>query len=169
MSKIIIIFLALMGLFSANFSYARPGIGESFQDWTEYCELLENKQESCHIYQTLTLKGDKTPILSLRVQHIPGKKEPVLFITLQLGVLLSYQPVMELDKQPLKMQFQFCETDGCSAAKVLTEPMLQVMKGSEKFIIKFVNMDRKLIAIPVSLKGFSKGLAKIGKQPKGKG
>ncbi len=166
MLKTIFSIFMLTFLFTPAVLEARPGIGESFQDWTEFCELKDNHEESCNIYQTLTLKGEKTPILSLRVQYLPGKVEPLLFITLQLGVFLSYQPVLELDKQPLKMQFQFCDREGCSAAMVLTEPMLKVMKNSTQIKLKFVNIDRKLVAIPVSMKGFSQGLAKIAKQQK---
>lgn len=158
--------LLIIFLSNTNYAMARPGIGESFQDWTEFCEVSESKQESCNIYQTLTLKGEKTPILSLRVQYITGKLEPLLFITLQLGVFLSYQPIVELDNQPLQMQFQFCEKDGCTAAMVLTDPMLKAIQNSTTIKVKFVNLERKLIAIPVSTKGFTKGLAKIKKQQK---
>jgi len=140
---------------------AKIGMGDVFDDWAEYCEPYQSNQESCNLYQTLSIKGSKKPLVSLRVQYIEGKKSPILFVTLPLGVLLNFPAKLEIAGQKLDLKYQFCEQEGCSTAIVLTAPMLKIMYASEKLLIKYVNKERKWVGIPISLKGFQRGMAKI--------
>lgn len=142
-------------------AHGKLGIGDVFGDWTEYCEKASAGNESCNLYQTLSIKGQSTPLISLRVQYIPGKKSPILFVTLPLGVLLNFPAKMEISGQALELKYQFCEQEGCSSAIVLTPPMLKLMSSEDKLLIKYVSHERKWTGIPISLKGFSNGLKKI--------
>ncbi len=61
----------------------------------------------------------------------------------------------------LDMTYQFCDQSGCTAAAVITKEFLAALNKEIQAVVKYVNMERKAIGIPVSLIGFSKGIEKI--------
>ncbi len=138
------------------------GVGQSFGDWTEYCEKESDVSELCNISQTLTRQGSQQLLLSIRINYVPGKQQPIVFATLPLGGLLTYSPLLKVgNAEPLKLAYQFCDISGCTAVAVINAATVSAMKTENQAVVQYVNIARKAIGIPVSLKGFTKGLEKL--------
>ncbi len=146
------------------------GVGKSYGDWTEFCDKDVDGAEMCNISQTLTRQGSQHLLLSIRVNFVPGKNKPIVFATLPLGGLLTYSPLLKVGKsEPLKLAYQFCDISGCTAVAVLTDEIVGSLKTETQAVVQYVNIARKAIGIPVSLRGFSKGLKKLSEtRPKAK-
>jgi len=135
------------------------GVGKTYGDWTEYCEKGANDTEICNISQTLTRQGSQQLLLSIRVNYVPGKKLPLVFATIPLGGLLTYSPLFKVGQgKPLKLAYQFCDISGCTAVAVLTAEIVSSLEKESQAVVQYVSIARKAIGIPVSLKGFRRGL-----------
>jgi len=144
-----------------------PGVGKSYGDWTEFCETTGNGGKICNISQTLTRQGSQQLLLSIRINYVPGKKQPIVFATLPLGGLLTSAPILKVGTvAPFEMAYQFCDISGCTAVAVIDDQTLGALKAETQAVVQFVNIARKRIGIPVSLRGFSKGLKSLTEMKK---
>ncbi len=171
--RLVVILLFYMLIFprfslaATESSTSELGVDKNYGDWTEYCEDAAKDEKICNISQTLTRQGSQQLLLSIRVNFIPEKKQPLVFATLPLGGLLTYSPLLKVGKgEPLKLAYQFCDISGCTAVAVLDDETVAALKTETQAVVQYVNIARKRIGIPVSLLGFSKGLAEISKQKK---
>ncbi len=138
---------------------ATPKNGQQFTDWTARCEARkEAAGETCYIFQNLLLKSQKQRLLHVAVGYLSDGKRPVAFFTLPLGVSLPGGLSLTVDDgKPLRLRYEHCDSSGCLAPLVLTEPLINSLKGGRWARVAFFDVRRREVSVPVSLLGFTAG------------
>lgn len=151
-------------LLTAGICSAAPKNGQNFQDWGVRCEKPKNApKETCFIFQNHVTKKDHKPVLRIAVGYIPSKDQPVAIITMPLGI--SLPPGVQIkvdDNEPVHVPVERCEPQGCRAGVILGDKLLGQFKAGTTAKITFDDGARHPITVPVSLKGFTAGLASLG-------
>lgn len=164
---------ALLAVLAANPAFSADK-GESknpaYGDWGKTCEKggkgLEGKEvgEVCYIFQNISNKENGKLVMQVRIGMAPEKKQPVLIVTLPLGVLIppGAALIVEGDTEPMKLPFLACAPEGCTTVgQVVKGSFLESMKKGEKAAVRVALINRKVLNLPVSLKGFTRAYAAL--------
>ncbi|MBW3566977.1 MAG: invasion associated locus B family protein [Proteobacteria bacterium] len=147
---------------------------ENFGDWGFICskaEGQENAKESCNLFQTALLNNEQAGgeaggsesggqrVLLTRVGFLEGNENPVLLITAPLGILLPMKITVEVEgHETISIPVQRCDAGGCLAYVVMEEPFIEAFRKAAEAKVTFYDMQRRGVTIPLSLKGFTKGI-----------
>jgi len=167
MKKLIglVVLLSFTLVFSSSLLAAeKQKKGPSYGDWGYACEKNpQGGKDICHIYQNLTSKENGKFLLKAQVGRIPNNKDPVLIVQVTLGTLLP-PGVAFFTKgvDPLKLAYLTCVPAGClTAAVAIPKNVVAAMKKGTEASVRVVGMNRKVLSLPISLKGFTKGMAAL--------
>lgn len=157
--------LALNPAFSEE--KAKPNV-PTYGDWGKVCEKSpkdkDGKQgEVCYLFQNVSNKESGKMVMQVRIGIAPEKKQPVLIVTLPLGVLIPPGAAFIVEgSEPLKMPFLACAPEGCTTVgQLLSKELLAAMKKGDKAVIRVALLNRKVLTLPVSLKGFTRANAAL--------
>ncbi len=138
-----------------------------FGDWGKVCDKGADKKESCYMVQTATNSEKGTLIMQLRIGLSPTTPDPIVIATLPLGAMLPSGALLTVDTKDaptVKMPFLTCVKEGCSTiGQRLSPEMIKAMKKSNKGAIRIALLNKKIVGLPVSLKGFTAALKSITK------
>lgn len=149
---------------------------EEFGDWGFICNAQENAEgervESCNLFQTALLnanqgeqaEGEATGqrVLLTRVGYLPGNDNPVLLVTAPLGILLPMGITVEVEgHEAIRIPVQRCDGGGCLAYVVMEEPFVEAFRKGTEAKVTFYDAQRRGVSIPLSLKGFTKGMEEL--------
>ncbi len=152
----VLIVITLLSFTVAGNVQAKSEHGKKFKDWTVICEKLpSSKEKICNIFQNVTNEKKKV-VMQIAIGYPPGSNDAQALITLPLGVLL--QPGIEFkggDAKAFRVPFGVCVKNGCVAIAKLSKDVIKLMKSGTKGSVKFAAAKNKIIAIPVSLSGFT--------------
>lgn len=142
---------------------------QKFKDWTVECEPANAKHgRRCVLAQNLRGKnGDKVrQLMSTVVGRFGGEVGFAILFTVPLGVFLPAGLVLEVDggNDKKRLDYQFCTRSGCRAALKLDDHWLGRLKAGSKATVTIEGARHKDIALPLSLHGFTDGLAKVAAQ-----
>ncbi|RME35726.1 MAG: invasion associated locus B family protein [Gammaproteobacteria bacterium] len=142
---------------------ARPENGKSFKNWTVRCEKAkEAETETCYIFQNLVLKEGGQRVLHIAVGYLPQREEPVALLTLPLGISLPPGGTLQVDdNEPVRFQIERCEPNGCRAGLILKPELLEQFRKGMNAQVTFHDAARRPVSVPVSLQGFTAGLASL--------
>lgn len=167
--KMMVITLALTPIlvFAQEFSVKAPD-DESvkvFQDWSAQCETEpDSGKEICYSSQSILLKENNAEILYVAVGYVPGSEQPLLRLTTPLGTLLPEGMSLRIDSgEATRLPYIFCNRIGCHIEVTVTDKFLNSAKKGSKIHVKFVDLGKRDIEIPVSLSGFTKAFEFIKK------
>ena len=147
---------------------------EKFDDWFKECEMVTDEKgeqiEICQISQTLIDKDSDQPMMKIAVGYVPDKDQPVAVITLPLGIFLPPGIELQIDGKGKvgRLPINTCLPSGCQAGVQLDEDFVSRMKQGNQMTVTFGNPQGKGVAAPVSLKGFTAGLASVEADKAGK-
>jgi invasion protein IalB len=147
---------------------------EKFDDWFKECEMVTDEKgeqiEICQISQTLIDKESDQPMMKIAVGYVPEKDQPVAVITLPLGIFLPPGIELQIDGKGKvgRLPINTCLPSGCQAGVQLDEDFVSRMKQGNQMTVTFGNPQGKGVAAPVSLKGFTAGLASLEADKAGK-
>jgi len=147
---------------------------EKFDDWFKECEMVTDEKgeqiEICQISQTLIDKESDQPMMKIAVGYVPEKEQPVAVITLPLGIFLPPGIELQIDGKGKvgRLPINTCLPSGCQAGVQLDEEFVSRMKQGNQMTVTFGNPQGKGVAAPVSLKGFTAGLASLEADKAGK-
>ena len=148
MKYILILFFLL-----SNSLYAKPK-STDFKDWVLKCDE-SNKQ--CFLIQSVYYKKTKQRLVQFTVAKLEWGLSAI--ITLPLGVLLPMEVTFQIDNhQKFAYPYHSCNKNGCIAVIQLKKVLLKEFKAGNKCIITFYNINKQSVGIPVSLRGFTKGV-----------
>ena len=142
-------------------------VAGSFEAWEQRCVRTESGIDPCQLY-TLLKDGDGTAVAEFTMFSLPaGSEGPAVagatFIA-PLETLLTAGMTLQIDSGPPKAYpFTFCTQIGCISRLGFTaEEVAQMKKGATAtiVIVPFVAPDAR-VELPVSLKGFTAGLAAV--------
>ncbi len=161
-------------LWLALLAFAVPGQAaetrrEEIGDWGFVCTAAGDAQakESCNLFQTALLnvqqEDDKEAsaqrVLLTQVRYVEGNDKPVLLVTAPLGILLPMGITVEVEgHETIRIPVQRCDAGGCLAYVAMEEPFVDAFRKAVEARVTFHDAQRRGIGIPLSLKGFTKGL-----------
>ena len=136
-----------------------------FKDWVVRCENPEDTEDkSCFLFQRVALNSGQT-VLSVTVAYPQTSEEAAAVFRLPLGIFLPAGAVIQVDKnEPIKLVVQRCDQKGCWAPLKLDTTTLTLLKKGHEAKVGFNNTGGKIIAVPLSLKGFTSGFKEITKK-----
>ncbi len=142
----------------------------TFGSWTAKCETVhENKLGGCFIFQNIVLRKGGQRVLQIAIGYVPNTAEPIALLSLPLGISLPPGVSIELSAdKPIKFPVERCEPTGCRAGLKINGELLDALTRAEKLIVRFHDAQRQPIEVPLSLSGFSAGLAALRQEPTGK-
>lgn len=162
--------LATMSL-TANAAETRR---ESIGDWGFICSKAdaEDAVESCNLFQTALLnnsekgnEGTAQPqrLLLTRVGYLGETDQPLLLVTAPLGIFLPQGLAVSVEglEQPVRFGVQHCDAGGCLAFTPMTDEMISAFKKGTEAQVTFFDLQKRAINVPLSLKGFTKGMAEL--------
>jgi len=144
-----------------------PKVGDKFGDWIFACKALGPEKTVCAIVQNIDYQTEQVQkrLLTLTVRRLqsPESKtsKTILLARLPLGIFLPSGVAARIDEtEQFPMFVQTCSQMGCEAVVELDKQKLRGMKAGKKLFIGFkVQANSKVVTIPASLIGFSKGIA----------
>jgi len=147
---------------------AKPNV-PTYGDWGKVCEKgpkdKDGKQmgDVCYLFQNVSNKENGKMVMQIRIGMAPEKKQPVLIVTLPLGVLIPSGAAFIVEgSEPVKLPFLACAPEGCTTVgQVLSEELVAAMKKGDKAAIRVALLNRKVLTLPVSLKGFTRANAAL--------
>ena len=108
------------------------------------------------------MKQNRKQILFIAVSMTDEQKARVT-LNVPLGVFLPAGLELNVDgADSLKIALQICLQNGCKAAALLPDGLVAAMKSADQGKVVLLNSQRRKLALPVSLKGFSEGLTALG-------
>ena len=152
---------------------AEPKDGQTFGDWAVKCPAAAPAKEGaaeppakplCFLFQgvILTKDGKKQQIMKIVVGYRAAGGDPVVNITVPLGVFLPAGYLFQVDQgQPIRVNFETCLVDGCRGGFVLDKKYLATVQRGLKGTVVFEDRSRKKLGLPVSLIGFTAALAAL--------
>ncbi len=143
----------------SGLTQAAPTHGETFKDWTTYCEKNEAQgTEQCFSVQNITLTETQQRLLNVAVGHQPQSGQPIVILTLPLGISLPPGVKVQVDKgEAFTFPVERCDSSGCIAVFPLQAGLLTALKRGSQAVVTFFDATRKGIGVPVSLSGFTAG------------
>jgi invasion protein IalB len=141
---------------------AKAEAAKSFGDWRLRCEVPSGSTvEQCALMQTVVAEDhpDLTLIVAVRVV---GGKLKLLRVVAPLGVLLLRGLGLKIDTTDMgKASFTRCLGDGCVADVEMDDTLADLLKKGQVATFIIFRTPEEGIGIPVSLRGFSEGLAAL--------
>ena len=129
-----------------------------FDDWRVICPALRQPDPSCQLRQDLLNAQSRAEVAHLVIAS--GAGGAVLTATLPYDVLI--QPGLGLSLDGGKVQaypFQTCDSTGCVARIPADEGLRNALRAAKQGRLLFAGLDKKVIALPFSLRGFSEAEA----------
>ena len=141
----------------------------TYGDWGKVCEQgAKDKDgkslgEVCYLFQNVSNKENGKMVMQVRIGMAPKTNEPVLIVTLPLGVLIPSGAAFIVEgAEPLKLPFLACAPEGCTTVgQVLGKELVAAMKKGKKAAVRVALINRKVLTLPVSLKGFTRANAAL--------
>lgn len=156
--------LALLGLFAATPAMAEEKKEvEKFGDWGKQCEKGPDGKQVCYMFQNASNKETGQMIMHVRIGYAPDNPEPIMIAILPLGALLPPGVGLMLEGvEPVKMTFLACAKEGCTTAgQPLKKDILGAMKKGDQALLRVALLNKKVVSLPISLKGFTRAFNSI--------
>ena len=120
------------------------------------------KEEKCALVQSVT--AEDRPNVGLTVMFlktVDGNKQ-LLRVVAPLGVLLPAGLGLKIDETDIgQVPFIKCGRIGCISEVVVKDELIKKLKGGKSAIFVIFQTPEAGIGIPISLKGFTAGLASV--------
>ncbi len=148
----------------------------TYGDWGKTCEAglsddkdkEESPPEVCYIFQNVSNKDNGRLVMQLRIGMEPQEHKPVMIVTLPLGVLLPPGAAFVVEgheKDPLKLPFLACAAEGCTTVgQIIDDTLLKAMKTGKQAAVRVALLNRQVLTLPVSLKGFARAYIALNKK-----
>jgi invasion protein IalB len=143
----------------------QPYVREVSGDWAVECLKLEEGEEPCQLFQTLT-DEEANQVATMRIFKLPagGQAEAGALVAVPLETLLTAQLTITVAGQQAKRYpFSVCDRQGCYARIGLTaEDITSYKQGASATLtlVPFVAPD-EVVEVTLSLTGFTAGYDKL--------
>ena len=136
--------------------------------WTIRCETLNSPEEkSCIMYQEILLRKEGLPVLQFSIGLMEPREDPIVLITLPLGIYLPTGVSLMIDEQEkVNFPIERCEPDGCHILVTLTNRRIDTLKTAKELKVFFNDSEDSPIVISLSLFGFTETFSRISPSTK---
>jgi len=160
----------------ANFFFATTSIAQTndnsrngdinvvkHKDWAVQCQESEQKTlSSCFMFQRILVKDSGESLLRMTVDRPKDLSAPRAIFVIPLGTYVTPGVSVQIDtSDPLDLEIEYCDKQGCYAGISLDQPILSLLKRGRQAVVTFQSRGRQEIKLPISLNGFSSGLAAL--------
>jgi invasion protein IalB len=127
-----------------------------YKDWQVICPGNKVKERTCELIQDVVDNKSGRRLGRISVAQEKGKKEPTLFLTAPLGVLIEPGVTLRLDSDQKAYPYKTCVADGCIAMTPFDDKLKGTFKdASDAALTVGVPPDGKTVDLSFSMKGFS--------------
>jgi invasion protein IalB len=143
----------------------QPYVREVSGDWSVECLRVEEGDEPCQIFQTMT-DDEGNQVANMRIFRLPagGQAEAGALVAVPLETLLTAQLTITVaGQQPKRYPFSVCDRQGCYARIGLTAEDINAYKrgaSATVTLVPFVAPDER-VEVKLSLSGFTAGYDKV--------
>ena len=155
--RIILTYFVLIGTLFADEHILEQ---ENFDAWQFTC-VEEQKQKICELrelvfdpnteevvsYLSITINPENLTQMQIAFPHAVNLKSPV---SLQID-----------DKDPLELDYAFCNQSACFVAEIIGENFVNFFKAGNQVNLKILLLDNRQANITYSLSGFTAGYNKL--------
>jgi invasion protein IalB len=133
------------------------------KDWAVQCQQSEqSKSSSCFMFQRILVKDSGESLLRMTVDRPRDLGSPRAIFVIPLGTYITPGISVRIDaNDSLNLEIEYCDKQGCYAGILLDQSILNLLKGGRQAVVSFQNRSRQEIRLPISLIGFSSGLAAL--------
>lgn len=126
----------------------------TFDDWRIACPPASTKDQDCRMIEQVMDSRTNQSVLQMAMGTEKGKT--VLDVSVPLGVLLTAGVGLSFDdqKEPTVFQFRTCTQTGCIGHLEVDDKVKANFGTAKEGKVLVAGMDGKVVAIPVSLKGY---------------
>lgn len=166
-----VIFFVFANLFLAENSIAQTNENSSdgainvvkHKDWAVQCqESAQKKLSSCFMFQRMLVQDSGESLLRMTVDTPQDLSAPRAIFVIPLGTYITPGISVQIDaNDPLDLDIEYCDKQGCYAGIALDQPILILLKRGRQAVVTFQSRGRQEIKLPISLNGFSSGLAAL--------
>jgi invasion protein IalB len=134
-----------------------------YGDWQMSCDTPPGASfEQCALIQNVTAEDQPNVGLSVIVLKTADKQVRLLRVLAPLGVLLPNGLGLNIDGKDMgRVAFVRCLPNGCIAEVAMDDQLLKTLSSGKSAIFVVFKTPEEGIGIPVSLKGFADGFAKL--------
>ena len=158
-----LVLLAAAGLLSTP---AMAQDAPTYGDWGYKCDKsADGTAELCYVFQNVTKKETGELVLGARIAYRDGQPDPLLVATVPLGSLIPPGAALVIDgADPVELKYFLCAAQGCTTvATPLPPAMVGAMKKGDKAAIRVAAPNKQVVALPLSLNGFTKAMGALKK------
>ena len=155
--RIILTYFVLIGTLFADEHILEQ---ENFDAWQFTC-VEEQKQKICELrelvfdpnteevvsYLSITINPENLTQMQIAFPHAVNLKSPV---SLQID-----------DKDPLELDYAYCNQSACFVAEIIGENFFNFFKAGNQVDLKILLLDNRQATITYSLSGFTAGYNKL--------
>ena len=134
----------LLAIFLSTLPASAAAELSSESPWTIRCETVSSHQHnSCIMYQEILLKKDGLPVLQFSIGRAEVGQDPIVLVTLPLGVYLPTGVSLMIDEQEkVNFPIERCDPDGCHLFMSLTDSTLnQLFLGKIPQLIMIIKVE----------------------------
>jgi len=114
------------------------------------------------MFQRILIKNSQESLLRMTVDKPKDLTGPRAVFAIPLGTYVTPGISVTIDgSDPLKLEIEYCDKKGCYAGILLDGSLLDNLKQGRQITVSFQHRNRQKIKLPISLIGFSSGLAAL--------
>jgi len=136
---------------------------EKHKDWAVQCEnAKQDGLVSCFMFQRILVKDSGESLLRMIIDRPQDLAAPRAILVIPLGTYVTPGISVKIDaKDSFNLEIEYCDKQGCYAGILLDQSLLVMLKKGRQAVVSFQNRGRQEISLPISLNGFSSGLAAL--------
>lgn len=145
---------------------AQPKVGDRIGDWVYQCQTVKQNQTVCGLVQNIADRGTRKQVLGVAVREFGSDNRLAMLVTAPLGIFLGSGIGGKVDDgEQFAFNLQSCSQRGCQGAIEINDRLLEQLKKGSRLMVGFkARPNEDTVVIPVSLKGFTAGIAAIQAQ-----
>jgi invasion protein IalB len=123
--------------------------------WSLRCDAV-GQGLACKATQAIRLSNTNQLLLSVSVTAPPGGGNPGLLVQLPHRISNQAGVTISTDDGPAEtLQIQTCDTEGCYVAESMGADGVAAMRGGNRMLVVFQDLNKQKITVPVPLQGFT--------------
>lgn len=136
----------------------------SANGWRVECAAGTAKAMDCQTIEQIVDRDNGQVLLSVTVRVASGAKDPLLLLTLPLGISVEKPVTVTVgDGKATTYPLQTCTQQGCFAGDKLTASQIQQLRTQSTMRVAYVNLGGQTVTVTLPLAEFSAAYDKIAK------
>ncbi|MGE0718981.1 MAG: invasion associated locus B family protein [Alphaproteobacteria bacterium] len=150
----------------AAHAQGRPAAREvRYDDWRQTCETRQaGAAPTCFIEQRVSRDNEPERLLvAVAIGWFAPDGKPGMIVKLPPNAQREAGVIIQVDEKPIReVGIRGCGADNCTVVALVDDGLLTELRAGKRVTIAYARgEDGEVVAVPVSLRGISKGLAAL--------